>query len=743
MKVISIDSIDSIKVVGFDVLYVDSNGETQSYKDGLIDIAKGELSVVVNGIELDISEVVDVGENVAESLNNVFLDNAITGPSGETDKEKEEKEQETEKLLENREETEEQLEAAEQQLQERLEEIKRLEQELEEQKIEQEEKQKELEEQEEIIDLEALLPAVSAGESEKEEADSEENENIDDQEGNAVQSIPQPIIDEVTASRSSAPPTPASSESEGEEDEGESAPEEVITVDFSLANSSDSGQRGDFVTNVNNSEPDSALVFVGTSLAGASITLTLDGDSFTAVTSASGAWSITTTSFLNDGDYEVEVTATGLDGNEVSVARILTIDTVAPDAPFADLDVSSDTGDDNNDNLTNDTTPTFSGSAEPASTVTLTIDGLSYTSIAAEDGSWEVTVDIELADGEYEYTVIATDVAGNHSDPTTDVIIIDTENILTGGLDISSDTGTSSIDGITQETSPIFSGTGEAGLTVTLLLEVGSETFTYEAIVDDGGEWQIGPVDPLPQDGVYQYSLSSTDVAGNTTSLQQQFTLDTDISGLTARLDDTSNSASLEDTITNDNTPTFSGQSEAGATVELVIDSRSYSAIVDESGQWVLEVSDSLPDGIHEYSVTATDVAGNTESLTGLSVTIDTVVSTLSGGLSADSDSGQSSGDGITNVTLPTFSGEGEVGASVTLEINDQSFDAIVDVEGHWQIDLSSLLPVGLVDDVYDYTISSTDVAGNVASLPTQQLVVDTSAPLTVAGLTSDTNSFI
>ena len=165
MKVINIDSVENIKVVGFDVFYVDSEGNQQKYTDGLIDIAKGELSVLVNGSELDISKVVDAGENVAESLNNAFLENTISSSQGNTaKKEAESEEKVVDELLEKQKDADEQLEFVQQQLQERLAEIERLEKELEEQK----DKLEEEEAEEEIIDLEALFPAASAGETEEE-----------------------------------------------------------------------------------------------------------------------------------------------------------------------------------------------------------------------------------------------------------------------------------------------------------------------------------------------------------------------------------------------------------------------------------------------------------------------------------------------------------------------------------------------------------------------------------------------
>ncbi len=163
---ISVDSIQDIKVVGFDVFYVDSNGNKQSYPDGLIDIAKGKLTIEAAGRTVDISKLVDAGEDVSNSINNAFLENSIFSSLGNADKEQtSEQEKLAEEIIEEQDNSEEQLKIAEKQLQERLEEIERIEQELEEQKEELEEQQEELQEQQEdLINLESLLESTSAGE---------------------------------------------------------------------------------------------------------------------------------------------------------------------------------------------------------------------------------------------------------------------------------------------------------------------------------------------------------------------------------------------------------------------------------------------------------------------------------------------------------------------------------------------------------------------------------------------------
>lgn len=137
MKSINVDSIRDVKVVGFDVFYIDEGGQKQVYKDGLIDSAKGNLSISVKGIKLDISEIVNIGDNVDESLENVFLENNISSSFHEAfegPQEEESDDEIVEELMEEKKESEEQLELAENQLKARQDELERLQEELDAQK---------------------------------------------------------------------------------------------------------------------------------------------------------------------------------------------------------------------------------------------------------------------------------------------------------------------------------------------------------------------------------------------------------------------------------------------------------------------------------------------------------------------------------------------------------------------------------------------------------------------------------
>lgn len=82
--------------------------------------------------------------------------------------------------------------------------------------------------------------------------------------------------------------------------------------------------------------------------------------------------------------------------------------------------------------------------------------------------------------------------------------------------------------------------------------------------------------------------------------------------------------ASSTDNITNDDTPTFTGEAETGATVQL-LEGAVVLGTATANSPWSITAT-ALSNGIHTITVRATDLAGNASALSpSLSVTIDTL----------------------------------------------------------------------------------------------------------------------
>ena len=144
-------------------------------------------------------------------------------------------------------------------------------------------------------------------------------------------------------------------------------------------------------------------------------------------------WSCTPSMELPEGEITLVVNATDRDGRtSEDTIYVFTIDTdgsggggdtTPPAAPV----VTSPVG------ITNDTTPTFTGTAEPGSTVNVWyLDDLGNPVPICQNvpvdasGNWSCTSSVTLPEGDVEIIVNATDPAGNTSTDTTVIVTIDT-----------------------------------------------------------------------------------------------------------------------------------------------------------------------------------------------------------------------------------------------------------------------------------------------------------------------------
>ena len=241
---------------------------------------------------------------------------------------------------------------------------------------------------------------------------------------------------------------------------------------------------------------------------------TSEGNVATGTTAVTGQ-TTPQSSLVNGRAYHWTITATDKVGHVTmsSASGCVVIDTTAPAAPSTpDLTAGSDSGSSNTDNFTSVTTPTFSGTAEAGATVTVYADGTAVGSGIATGGTWSITTST-LTAVVHSITAKATDVAGNQGAASAALsVTIDTTAPAapsTPDLTTASDSGSSSTDNITSVTTPTFSGTAEAGSTVSVYSD-GSAVGTGTAT---GGSWSI--TTSTLTAGVRSITAKATDVAGN------------------------------------------------------------------------------------------------------------------------------------------------------------------------------------------------------------------------------------
>ena len=164
---------------------------------------------------------------------------------------------------------------------------------------------------------------------------------------------------------------------------------------------------------------DTTPTFAGTAEPNSSVKLYAGAtDIGSGTADGSGSWTITS-SELSEGSHTITAKATDLAGNTsaASSGLSITIDETAPNGPSTpDMTTDTDLGTSNSDNITSDTTPTFTGTAESGSIVTLyDTDGTtSLGSVTASSGTWSITSST-LSAGSHTVTAKAADAAGNVS----------------------------------------------------------------------------------------------------------------------------------------------------------------------------------------------------------------------------------------------------------------------------------------------------------------------------------------
>jgi hypothetical protein len=216
--------------------------------------------------------------------------------------------------------------------------------------------------------------------------------------------------------------------------------------------------------------------------------------------------------------------------------------------------------------------------------------------------------------------VRATDVGGlTDPSPATYTWTVDTAAPAapTVALTPDSDSGASSTDRITNDTSPTVTGTAEHGTVVTVsadALRLGS------AVVNAAGDWTLASED-LPA-GAYTITATVEDGAGNNSSPSSGLSLTID----TTPPPDPSIMSPASDVVTPDRDVTVSGTADPGLAVE-VLDATSTAATLTAggSGAWTTDLT-GIADGTHPISAVTRDVAGNPSQPARRTVTVDTVV---------------------------------------------------------------------------------------------------------------------
>jgi len=460
-----------------------------------------------------------------------------------------------------------------------------------------------------------------------------------------------------------------------------------------------------------------------------------------------GAWSSSDASPpLSNGEYEAVATQASSIGNPEGKSKpvLFTVDTTPPSVTLTPVAP-----------LTNNTEPSFSGSAGNASgdsaSVTLNIysgEGVAGSPVRTVKVSpvgttWSAVVAESLNEGTYTAQAEQSDDAGNVglSAPST-------FRIKTNGPAVS----LSSVASPTNDPTPSFSG--GAGVDPADIASVTLKVYSGDAatgtplrmmeVTPNGAGWKAVLAEAL-SDGTYTAQAEQSDKAGNTTrSPASTFTVDT-----------TPPAVSLTPlaALTNDPTPSFGGNAGVASGDITLVTLRIYSGegvsgslirtieVTPNGATWSTGPVPALNEGTYTAQAEQSDEAGNTGKSAPSTFTVDTTppavsltpVAALTNNPepSFSGNAGVAPGD-LPSVTLKIYAGESTSGTPVRMI-------TVTPTGAAWKATLEEALK----DGTYTAQAEQSDNAGNTTKTARSIFTVDTTPPAvslnTVASPTNNT----
>ncbi|WP_225087181.1 Ig-like domain-containing protein [Pectobacterium colocasium] len=462
---------------------------------------------------------------------------------------------------------------------------------------------------------------------------------------------------------------------------------------------------------------------------GQTVTVTFNGTTYTTTVGSDGSWSVTIPSgdmqALTNGTYNLVASLTDKAGNTTTLPP----QTITVDTNVEAVNISIVSTDDRLNAVEAGQPLTVSGTTANVAagqTVTVTLNGKTYTTTTGTDGKWSVDIPsadlLALTDGSNTITASVQGISGET------VTVNHTLDVHINTLPTITLTAPPFADGVLNAAEAaqdqVISGeTGISGRGQTVGLTIGGNYVT--GTVDANGNWTVTiPKDilqNLPSDNISVLEIVVRDIAGNETTVTQNISVDTTPPTLNVSAiaqDDVLNGAELAVNQVVNGTASLS---EAGLPITVTLNGQTYTTTVGNDGNWsiTLPTADlvAIADGSHNLTVTLTDAAGNTTTVT-RPLTIDsgaTTAPTITINNFADDNVidgaeakvGQQLSGTTTNV---------EAGQVVTISLNGKTYLATVQSGGTWSITVSAVDIALLADGAHSISVNVSNKAGNAVS---------------------------
>ena len=475
------------------------------------------------------------------------------------------------------------------------------------------------------------------------------------------------------------------------------------------------------------SEQKVSQILTGTSTnveAGQQVSITINGVTYSGTVEASGNWSIiippAALATLTEGNQALAVTVVNAAGNTTSTDLNFQVDATGSSVALAPAGNNNYL---NADDVASEVVLSGSTSNIPAgSIVNVTVNGNSYSGTVGADGNWTVTLPagslVGLPNGALPVTTTITDADGNTLATSTSDI-----NVVATDVPVAT-SGEAFVDGVLNGSEAAAGGviSGNSGVTGEgQRVVVNLDGVNYNGIVDNAGNWQVnipsGVLTTLPQ-GSVPYTVTLSDIAGNTSNASGNVTVDTVPPALTVATpsgDGVLNAAELQLPLV------LNGNSEGNAVIVATINGTTVSTTANPDGSWTLEVPpaalNGLTNGSYPLTITATDTAGNiTTDTSNLTVKADAASLPT---LTLNPFAGDNLVDGAERQVSQELSGTTtnvEAGQVVTLTVGSDVFSGTVLADGTWRLTVPASVLSSLADGSATYTVAVSDAAGNITT---------------------------
>ncbi|MBM7602845.1 LysM repeat protein [Metabacillus crassostreae] len=471
---------------------------------------------------------------------------------------------------------------------------------------------------------------------------------------------------------------------------------------------------------INNSN-ETNVPIIGLALPGSTILITFTDKSNTVKsveTTANEAGeyeAIANLSDLEDKEIIVSVIQTSLAGikSDATVGRLIK-DTEIPHAPTFHND--------NYINSENQNAYILSGMAEASAIISISIDQLNGQTIdvettTSETGEFSISVDLStFNDGDINFSLFQTDVAGNKGETISKTLIKDTLSSSKLDLNVLRTIYNGNVYNYQ------LSGVADPHTSLSLLFTDGENTQSVTVESDENGLFDVTVDMSKLQDGDIKVSFQTKDSAGNIGELEPAIITK-----------DTTSPAEAVATVApyinqeNMNEYKVSGASvEEGATVTIVatdgVKTIEETALV-YNGSFSKDLNlSTLKDSIITFTITQTDRAGNTSIVSAATVEKDTVIKepTVS-----------KNGFRYENLqSIYTMIGTGESNATINVIAKNQNGESLLTTSS--EADNNGFYTISMYLDVLEargnitVSISQTDLAGNRSEIKTITLQAHT-----------------